>query len=76
MSVNKYMDDVIRITGDFNLTNIDWNLSTITSKAGICNMLIDEFSIRSFSQLVTTPTHGQNILDLSVTNRPTGMYSG
>jgi len=34
-------------------------------------MLIDMFSIRGFSQFVTTPTCGQNILDLFATNRPT-----
>ena len=34
-------------------------------------MLIDVFSIGGFFRLVTTPTRGQNILDLFATNRPT-----
>jgi len=70
---NKYIDDVMWITGDFNLPNIDWNLNSITSNTyplDICNMLIDVLSIAGFSQLVTTPTRGHNILDLFATNRP------
>ena len=71
---NKYIDDVMWITGDFNLSNIDWNLNSVTSNTyplDICNMLIDVLSIGGFSQLVTTPTRGHNILDLFATNRPT-----
>ena len=34
-------------------------------------MLIDVLSIGGFSQLVTTPTRGHNILNLFATNRPT-----
>ena len=68
------IDDVMWITGDFNLSNIDWNLNSVTSNTyplDICNMLIDVSSIGGFSQLVTTPTRGHNILDLFATNRPT-----
>ena len=71
---NKYIDDVIWITADFNLPNINWDLNSVTSNAyplDICNMLIDVFSIGGFFQLVTTPTRSQNILDLFATNRPT-----
>jgi len=56
---NKYIDDVMWITGDFNLPNIDWNLNSITCNTyplDICTRLIDVFSIGGFSQLVTTPT--------------------
>ena len=70
---NKYID-VMWITGDFNLSNIDWNLNSVTSNTyplDICNMLIDVLSVGDFSQLVTTPTRGHNILDLFATNRPT-----
>ena len=59
---NKYID--VWITRDFNLSNIDWNLNSVTSNTyllDICNRLIDVLSIGGFSQLVTIPNRGHNI---------------
>ena len=57
------------------MPNINWNVNSVTDNAyplDICNnMLIDVFSTGGFTQLVTTPTRGHNILDLLATNRPT-----
>jgi len=64
------MDDVIWITGDFDLPRNSNSVTSNTYPLDICNMLIDVLSIGGFSQLVTTPTHGHNILDLFATNRP------
>jgi len=50
---NIHMDDVMWITGDFNLPNIDWNSNSVTCNKyplDICNMLIDVLSIGGFSQ--------------------------
>ena len=58
----------IILCGDFNVPNINWtNLSpTFSSPAAVllCDLVVDNF----LSQLVYTPTHGKNILDLVLTN--------
>ena len=69
----KYKEAIFWITGDFNLPNIDWDLLSVTDNAyplNICNLLIDAINLGGFSQLVDTPTRGNNILDLFATNRP------
>ena len=58
----------IILCGDFNVPNIDWlNLSPTSSSPAavlLCDLIADNF----LSQLVYTPTHGKNILDLVLTN--------
>ena len=58
----------IILCGDFNVPNIDWsNLSPTSSSPAavlLCDLIADNF----LSQLVYTPTHGKNILDLILTN--------
>lgn len=69
----KYVNAVMWITGDFNLPNINWNLNSVVSNEyslELCNILLDIFNSFGFTQLVESPTRGNNILDLFVTNRP------
>ena len=69
----EYENAVMWITGDFNFPNINWDLNSVVSNAyplELCNMLLDTFSTFGFTQLVDSPTRGNNILDLFVTNRP------
>ena len=54
------------------MPNIHWDLNSVVSNAyplKLCNMLLDTFSTFGFTQLVDSPTRGNNILDLFVTNR-------
>ena len=63
----------IWITGDFNLPNIEWCTNSVVDNGyplDICNLLIDEFNLGGFSQMVDAPTRNNNILDLFATNRP------
>ena len=67
---SKYENAVMWVTGDFNLPNIDWSSNSVvgsTYPLELCNMLIDTFG---FTQMVDSPTRGNNILDLFATNRP------
>ena len=61
------------ITGDFNLPNIDWSLSSVVGSAyplELGNILIDTFNTFGLIQMVDSPTRGYNILDIFATNRP------
>jgi len=57
------------ITGDFNLPHMDWNLVT-----GPCDNLYGPFSKflhdSDFTQFVSSPTRGANILDIVLSNDP------
>ncbi|XP_021366929.1 uncharacterized protein LOC110459148 [Mizuhopecten yessoensis] len=62
------------LAGDFNLSNMDWENSAVTSGTSqpqvhqeVLNLL-DEFSL---SQIQDTPTREGNILDLYITNNTT-----
>ena len=68
-----FVNAIIWITGDFNLPNINWELNTVVSNAyplELCNMLLDISSTSGFTQLVDSPTRGNNILNLFLTNTP------
>ena len=57
---------------DYSLPNINWELNTVVSNAyplELCNMLLDISSTFGFTQF-NSPTRGNNILDLFLTNRP------
>jgi hypothetical protein len=57
------------ITGDFNCRNIDW--ANINSPYdGIQDALLKLSIFEGFEQVVSTPTRGDNILDLVFTNEP------
>jgi len=72
----KYIDVIsssrhpIVMLGDLNLPNIDW-LHLAAQNDGIHNFLLDTFVSNGFTQLVTDPTRGDNILDIILTNEPT-----
>ena len=54
------------LTGDFNFRNIDWDLLTGTND--VENTFIESITDNMLTQLVTSPTRINNILDLVFTN--------
>ena len=60
------------ITGDFNCNGIDWQ--TLTAPCdGWQDALLDFAIENSFSQVVPSPTRGNNLLDLVFSNEPLAM---
>ena len=55
---------------DFNVPNIDWSVTTPTVSSPVnstfCSLVHDNF----LTQLVSSPTRGDHILDLILTNNP------
>ena len=71
MSLTK--DPVIWLAGDCNAPNINWQVPSVLSGSSNFNshqLLIDILQHHGLSQLVTEPTHLNNILDLFLTNLP------
>lgn len=75
----KYRKATFWIGGDFNLPDIDWDMSTIRISPGSKQLHYSKAINESFlslktdlgiEQSVTEPTRGNNCLDLFVTNRP------
>ena len=70
---------VILSAGDFNLPGINWDnksIKTGTQYVGIHNKFLDIIDDLGLSQMVVTPTRGNNTLDLIVTNHPSSINSG
>ena len=68
-----FPNDIIWIAGDFNLPDIDWNISCIAGSnypLKINELSLDFTNTFGFSQLVNFPTRYNNILDIFLTNRP------
>jgi len=66
-------DTPIWIAGDFNLPNIKWSNGTISGynyPRAFGELLLDFSNDHGLTQMVDTPTRGNNILDLFFTNRP------
>ena len=64
----------IWLLGDFNLPKIDWQLLTPTPDCKhhtFYSNCLEAFSDCMLEQMVTSPTRGQNILDLFFTTNPT-----
>jgi len=67
------LDTPIWIAGDVNLPNIDWESLCIdnnTYPIALCEKFIELTSNHGFTQVVKSPTRGENILDIFLTNRP------
>ena len=62
------------IVGDFNCPDIDWNWCRTPSNA-ISQRLYNFIMADGFVQFVDKPTHGNNILDLVLTNEPSWLES-
>ena len=65
---------IIRVGGDLNLPNIDWNLNCVHGNnypSTLCTRFLDVLLDHSLSQIVTFPTRQQNTLDIFITNCPT-----
>ena len=60
----------IVLCGDFNVPNIDWNAACPTSSSVAATTLCSIASDNYLSQVVLSPTHGHNILDLVFANFP------
>ena len=53
--------------GDFNLSEIDWQNTTSQRDCPLHNLLIEIIHDNFFTQMVSQPMQGQNILDLILT---------
>ena len=65
--------DVVWLGGDLNLPDINWANSTVTSSQypkTMSQAYLDKFQDLGLLQTNLTPTHGDNILDVFLTNRP------
>ena len=65
---NKF--DQLIICGDFNLPHIDWSTGSATNNDLIHNHFTKTVKDNYLWQLVNSPTRGDNILDLILTNTP------
>ena len=68
-----YPNIPIWITGDLNLSNINWENYSIQGTAypsSLCDTIINFLHEFGFSQVVNFATRGNNILDVFFTNRP------
>ena len=66
-------DTPIWIAGDINLPNVDWERLCLVNNAYPIDIheTFTEFMLNhGFTQMVQSPTRGENILDIFVTNRP------
>ncbi|XP_069109887.1 uncharacterized protein [Argopecten irradians] len=61
------------ISGDFNLPHIDWHTNTTTPSTPqpkLHQHLLNIINDKSLTQTTASPTRGEHILDLTLTNRP------
>ena len=71
---NKHRNDILWIGGDINLPDIDWLTSAVTGwqhTIDMNNKFIETTQDCGLEQQVKSPTRGDKILDLFLTNRPT-----
>ncbi|XP_069122198.1 uncharacterized protein [Argopecten irradians] len=75
-SINRIGQNNNRITyisGDFNLPHIDWHTNTTipsTPQPKLHQHLLNIINDKSLTQTTASPTRGEHILDLTLTNRP------
>ena len=74
LNLNLFSHSEFLIVGDLNLPNVDWG--SFTNRNANYEIFLDFLSDNNFSQLVSAPTRGVNILDvLLVRNVPINMVS-
>ncbi|XP_064633636.1 uncharacterized protein LOC135491593 [Lineus longissimus] len=69
----KCRDRTIHLSGDFNLSEINWETRTVlpeAKKTGLCKRLLEIANVFSLTQLQLQPTRGENNLDLFFTTNP------
>ena len=73
-NLDKEPDTDLFVAGDFNFPTIDWDLLSISGRSAentkSARLLLDFMDSYFLEQVVQTPTRGQNILDLFLTNKP------
>ena len=62
------------LCGDFNIPEIDWTTATPSSADKLASQFCNVIHDFSFSQLVQSPTRGDNVLDLVLVNDSTIVY--
>lgn len=69
--LNEHMEQhmPIIIAGDFNMPNVDWNSSGLHIR-GPFSKIVGFIAENSLSQMVSSSTRGDNLLDLVFTNNP------
>ena len=77
-TVRNNCDCSIWIVGNVNLSGIDWALNSVVNSTypiTLSKLFLDLLQGYGFTQIVDFPTRGHNILDIHVTNRPSGPYN-
>ena len=70
---NKHKKDILVLTGDFNLHDINWSEQTIISNQyteGTNQTYLDIASDNGIEHIVDFPTRNENTLDLIFTSHP------
>ena len=73
MKMENNPNSTIVLGGDFNMPDIDWDSNTVkqqSTRKTLHTKLLDTVSDHTLYQLQTTPTRGENLLDLYITNKP------
>jgi len=68
----------IYLAGDFNLPGIDWELGITKHNARYKNqhdLFLDILNDHNLVQIINTPTRGQNVLDLFLSNIPSNIIN-
>ena len=68
---SKFKNSIFLLGGDFNLPDIDWGTESIVGNQypkAINTTFMDTFKDLGLTQVVKTPTRGENVLDLFLTS--------
>ena len=71
--IGTYPYDTIWIAGNLNLPNVNWSDYSVHGNnypLSLCSCFVDLINFNGFTQLVNSPTRGNNILDIFATNKP------
>jgi len=76
--VSVHPSSTIWIAGDVSLPDINWSSHCVTGhnySLSLNNIFLNFLESSGFMQTVESPTRGQNILDIFLTNRPSLIVS-
>ena len=68
--LNEISQSELILVGDFNLCSIDWANVRALENSAKCELLLDIVQDNFLTQLVKSPTRGNNILDLVLVTSP------
>lgn len=70
LALNQISPTELILVGDFNLSAIDWNIPRVLDNSSKYELLLDTVQDHFLTQLVTSPTRENNILDLVFASSP------